>query len=306
MTPVQIKSPKRVKPLHILAHIILISGGLLTAYPIIFMILVGFMSESEFNTTVLGFLPIPHHWTLFNYESVFAGGSGLPLGKYVENSLIRTIYSTGAAVLTAFLTGYAFARLRFKGRNKLFLFLLGTVMIPGTVGLIPTFIEYARWPFTGGNNIFYGGHGIYDSFWVYLIGGPSINILGMFLVKQSLEGLPVEIEEAADIDGAGLFRRIFTIVMPLQKPVLAYIAITTAIGVWNDWMTPFFFTTSDRLQTMASAMGRMTSAIVGSENLPNYPLMILLGLWITVPCLIIFFIFQKYFVQGLANAGLKG
>jgi len=297
---------RKAKMGHALAHLVLAGVGFLLFYPLIFMILAGFFTKDEFTTTVLGFFPIPKHATLDNYLVLFKGSADTSTRLYFMNSVYRTLYSTFFAMLTSFLAGYAFARLKFKGKDALFLTLLATQMIPGTIALIPTYLQLARWPFAGGNDVFTGGTGLLDTWWVYLLGGPAINIMGMFLVKQSLEKVPFELDEAAKMDGAGTLRVIFQILLPLQLPIMAFIAITTALGTWNDFATPFFYTTSDDMQTLPSAITRLSSAAVGPGGSPNYPMMITLGLGTTVPALLIFFFFQKYIVQGLANTGIKG
>ncbi|MFD0717601.1 carbohydrate ABC transporter permease [Paenibacillus sp. GCM10027626] len=301
-----VAAKKSLKPVNLLAHVVLLVGGLILLYPIIFMILAGLMTKEEYARTVLGLLPIAEAPTLKNFAALVLGSSDSKVQLYFFNSFLRTVYSVFWAVLTALLGGYVFGRLRFRGREKLFLLLLATQMIPAVVALIPTYIQLARWPFAGGNHIFYGGSGILDSWWVYLIGGPAINIMGSFLVKQSLDSLPYELDEAAKVDGASTFRLIFQIIMPLQKPILAFIAISTAMGIWNDWTTPFFYTSSDRLQTLPAAIARMSALAQNPVGIPDYPFMITLGLGVTIPLLIIFFIFQRYIVQGLANTGIKG
>lgn len=297
---------RQFKPLNLFGHIVLLVGGLILVYPLIFMIMAGLMTAEEYAGTVLGIFPVAQNPTFDNFLVLFGGFGDKLVQKYFFNSILRTSYSLVWAVFTALLGGYVFARLRFKGRDTLFLILLATQMVPGVVAIIPTFIQYARWPFAGGNDIFTGGKGILDTWWVYLIGGPAINILGTFLVKQSLEKVPYELDEAAKIDGAGTFRLIFQILMPLQLPILAFIAITTAQAVWNDWATPFFFTTNNNLQTLPAAISRMSALARNPMGLTNYPLIITLGLGVTIPMLLVFFFFQRYIVQGLANTGLKG
>jgi multiple sugar transport system permease protein len=299
-------SAKRRKPLYLLGHASLLLGGLVLLYPVLFIVLVGFMTKEEYASTVIGLFPWPEEITFKNYATLVFGSADSNVQTYFVNSLLRTGYSVVWACLTSLLAGYVFARLKFAGRETLFLALLASQMIPGVVGLIPTFIQYARWPYAGGNDVFFGGQGILDSFWVYVIGGPAINIMGTFLMKQSLEKLPYELEEAARVDGASLIRIIFCLVLPLQKPILAFIAITTAIGTWNDWSTPFFFTSSDSLQTLPAAITRLSSIASNPMSIPDYPLIITLGLGVTLPALLLFFFFQRYMVEGLANSGLKG
>ncbi|MCM3631162.1 carbohydrate ABC transporter permease [Paenibacillus glycanilyticus] len=296
----------QLKPGNLLAHLVLLGIGLVLLYPLVFMILAGFFTKTEFTTTVLGLLPFPEAPTMRNFLVLFYGSAESAIQKYFVNSGYRTLYNTFWALLTSLLAGYVFARLRFKGKDQLFLILLGTQMIPGTIALIPTYLEFARWPFAGGNDIFTGGTGILNTWWVYFIGGPSINIMGAFLVKQSIEKVPYELDEAAKVDGAGTIRIIFQILLPLQLPIMAFIAITTALGTWNDFATPFFYTSSDALQTLPAAITRLSSAAASPGAVPNWPLIITLGLGMTIPALLIFFFFQKYIVQGLANTGIKG
>ncbi|OWA35070.1 ABC transporter permease [Saccharibacillus sp. O16] len=297
---------EQFKPKYLLAHLVLLGVGLVLLYPLIFMVLAGFFTKTEFMTTVLGLLPIPKAPTWDNYLTLFNGSADAAIRKYFLNSTLRTVYATFWALLTALLAGYVFARLQFRGKNTLFLALLGTQMIPATIALIPTYLQFARWPFAGGNDIFTGGTGILDTWWVYLIGGPSINIMGAFLVKQSIEKLPYELDEAAKMDGAGTLRIIFRILLPLQMPIMAFISITTALATWNDFITPFFYTSSDSLQTLPAAITRLSSAAASPGAVPNWPLIITLSLGTTLPALLLFFFFQKYIVQGLANTGIKG
>lgn len=300
------KFKKQCSPVYLLGHILLLGIGLILLYPLIFMVLAGFFTKTEFTSTVLGIFPLPKAPTLENFKALIVGSTDAAVTTYLKNSIIRTAYNTFWAILTSFLAGYVFARLRFKGRDTLFLILLATQMIPGTLAIIPTYLEFARFPFAGGNHIFTGGTGILDSWWIYLIGGPAINIMGTFLVKQSLEKIPLEIDEAAIVDGAGTVRLIFQILFPLQLPIMAFIAITTALGTWNDFITPFFYTTSDHLQTLPAAITRLSSVGASPGAVINYPMIITLSLGITLPALLIFAFFQKYIVQGLANTGIKG
>ncbi|MBJ6362461.1 carbohydrate ABC transporter permease [Paenibacillus sp. GCM10012307] len=294
------------KPLHLFGHVVLLTVGIVLMYPLVFMFLAGFFTKQEFASTVLGIFPIPEEPTLRNFISLFQTTGDADALMYFRNSLFRTAYMTVASVLTSFLGGYVFARLRFKGREQLFLLLLATQMIPTTIAIIPTYLEFARFPFMGGNNVFTGGTGILDTWWVYLIGGPAINIMGTFLVKQSLDKVPIELDEAAKMDGAGTTRLLFQILFPLQLPIIAFIAITSGLGTWNDFIVPFFYTNSDTLQTLPSAITRLSSVGNSPGAVVNYPLIITLSLGVTLPALLIFFFLQKYIVQGLANTGIKG
>ena len=284
----------------VISHLFLILGGIVMIYPLIFIFMASFFSAEEFNTSVIGFFPIAKNPTLDNFKAIFTAAVDKNTLTYLKNSLIRTAMSTVFNVLTTLLAGYVFARLKFKGKNVLFAILLATQMMPSIVGTLPMYVELVHFPFTNGK-------GIYDTFWVYvLLNGPMINIMGTFLVKQSIESIPQDTIDSAKLDGAGTFRIIFKIVFPSIKTILAYIAITTAIGMWNDWSTPFFYTDSDSLQTIASALTKLT-AFAGQEGSSiNYPAILSFSLMLTIPSLIIFAIFQKWIVEGIANAGIKG
>lgn len=303
------KSPlkRRLSAKHVrnfVAYAFLAIGGVLCLYPLIFMFLGGLFTATEYSTTIITLFPFPENPTLDNLFAVFRATANNKIAVYFLNSVIRTAVSVVMALITTTICGYVFARLRFKGRRTLFLALLFTTMLPTTVSLVPTYLMYARWPFAGGNMVFTGGTGILNTWAVYLIGLPAINIIATFFMKQYMESIPYSLDEAAKLDGAGAFRIMFSILLPLAKPAAGYIAITTAMAAWNDWSTGFFFTSSDELQMLPSALSRLSSA-GQSSGIPDYPSMLTLGLANTIPALIIYFMFQKNIVEGISATGMK-
>lgn len=287
-----------------IVYAILIGGGLVVLYPLIFMVMAGFYTAEEYNLTEIGIFPIPEYPTFKNFIAVFDPANYNTIGLYAFNSLARTVIVTVCTLLTTLLCGFTFARLHFPGKRIFFMALLFTSMIPGTVTMIPTFLLYAHWPFAGGNNVFSGGTGILDTWWVYVIGCPAINVMGTFFVKQYIETIPDAIDEAAKIDGAGSWRILFQIITPVVKPAMGYILITTALGVWGDWSTGFFFTSSEELTLLPAAITKLNVDASGGA-VPDYPQMLTLGLACTIPSLIIYFIFQKNIIECVATAGLK-
>lgn len=296
---ISVKKKKRFLSRNIIFHLILIAGGFVMIYPLIFIVMSSFFTSDEFNSTRIGFFPIAAYPTFANIRLLFfAGDNRLVLIAY-RNTILRTVYGTFNACLTALLAGYTFARLKFKGRDTLFFMFLATTMLPTIFSVMPLFVVLHFFPFGGRT-------GLFDTWGVYaLINGPVLNIMGMFLVRQTIMAMPTSLEEAARIDGAGTFRIIFFIVLPTIRAVIGYIAIINAIGLWNDWQVPFFFTRSDDLQVLASMLTRLTR-FGGTDIIPNYPLMMTLSLLLAVPSGLIFFIFQKQIVQGLMSAGIKG
>lgn len=167
----RIKIKSQFSPVHLFSHIVLLGVGLVLLYPLIFMVMAGFFNKTEFSGTVLGVFPIPKSPTLANYKALIMGSMDAAVTVYFRNSIIRTVYNTFWALTTSFLAGYVFARLKFKGKETLFLIMLATQMIPTTLAIIPTYLEFARFPFSGGNDVFTGGTGILNTWWIYLIGG---------------------------------------------------------------------------------------------------------------------------------------
>lgn len=281
----------------VIYYLLLCLFSLLMLYPLIYMFLAGFFTSEEYNALMisgnLGLLSFPQYPTLKNYFALFQAAENPMLPVYFFNSVARTFYVTLMTIATTMICGYAFSRLRFKLSRPLLLTLIFCSMMPGTMTIIPTYIMYAR-------------VGLLNTWAVYLIAGPSINVMGTFVMKQYLDSVPVSLDESAKLDGANLIQVIFRILLPVAKPMVAYIVITTAIGTWNDWSTGFFFTTSDYLQLLPSAISKISVNASNGTSLPDYPMMITMGLIVTVPALILYLIFQKHIVQGLAFVGIKG
>jgi len=291
-----------------LRYVLLILGCILFIYPVFYAIGVGFMTKNQFATTPPTLIPIVPPLDFHNYKFLLLINTQTDpyVNHYYLNSVIRTVWYIVWTVLISFVAGYVFARLRFRGKNALFLALLITTMLPAVVTFAPTYLMMARFPLFGGNSIQgRGGNGLLDKYAALLILN-LVNVLGIFLVRMSMNTFPRALEDSARMDGAGIFRIMFQIVFPIQKPILAYIAITTGVAVWNDWYTPFVYTNNPNYQTLASAVSKLTSVAVGQYGVPDWPQIITLGLGLTLPSLVMFGFFQRFIVQGLAAAAVKG
>lgn len=280
-----------------LRYALLTAFGFLMLYPLIFMFMAGFFSKEEYWSAPLKLFPIAQAPTLKNYFALFNLSTFPGIERYFLNSVLRTLYGTVTTVVTTMICSYVFARLKFRGRDTIFLVLLFCSMLPATITFLPTYMMYANWP-SGKPD------GILNTWWVYLIGGPSINVMATFIAKQYIQGIPEALDESAKIDGANVFQIMFRIIFPIAKPVFGYIIITTALGIWNDWSTSFFYTSDDSLQVLPSAISKLS--LGNNTGLPDYPLMITLGLAVTIPALVIYLIFQKNIVEGIATVGIKG
>lgn len=287
-------------------HLILIMGSVVFLYPIIYAISVALMTDKTFALHPPTLIPFPAEPVLTNLKRLFLGVGDKNIKFYFLNSTLRTMWYVGIALASSLVGGYVFGRMKFRGRNFIFYMLLASVMLPRVISLVPTYVMMARFPLVGGNNILgQGGNGFIDKFSVLFI-LQLINYLGIFLVRQSMLSSPIELEEAARVDGAGILQIIFKIVGPINKPILAYIGIITGLAIWNDWFIPFLYIRNDRYQVLASAISRMTAVATGQYGIPDWPWIITLGLGLTFPVLILFIFFQRHIVEGLKSAAVKG
>jgi multiple sugar transport system permease protein len=214
----------------------------------------------------------------------------LNVERWLFNSAFVAVTVTLGNLLFASMAGYALSRIPFPGSNILFLGILGTMMIPGIVLLIPRFIIY---------RIF----GMIDTYWGLIL--PMLVLpFGIFLMKQFFEAIPGELEEAARIDGASRFQMFFQIVLPLARPALIALTIFTFQGNWNEFMNPLIvISTRQDLYTLPLGLAFLRGGI--GENLQWNA--ILAGSMITtLPMALIFLFFQRYFIEGISYSGLKG
>ena len=240
---------------------------------------------------------IPETFILTNYTK-FIQASGR--GRWFLNS---TFISVAVVLLQMFfnsLAAYTFAKRRFPGRDKLFVFMLGTLMIPGVVFLIPNYLILQRIPLFGGNDIFgQGGHGWLDSYWGLIL--PSaVSVWGIFFLRQYMKGIPDELLDSARIDGASEFRIYWQIALPLTGPALAATAIGTFTWTWNDFFWPLLVISSSDLQTVQLGL-----ALFVVKNRTVWDQVMAGSVLATLPVLAVFLIFQRQFIQGIALTGFK-
>jgi len=227
---------------------------------------------------------IPETFTLDNYKNVW---NELPFGKWLFNSVLVTLVQTVTNVFFSALAGFAFARLEFKGRKFIFGLLLSSLMIPGIILLVPKFIILNEFQLINS----YGG----------LIIPGLVGVTNIFLMKQFFETIPKDLEQAALIDGCSYFRIFWQVFLPISKPALAAVAIYTFQGSWNEFLWPVIVTYTEDMYTLPLGM-----ASLRTELLTDWPLLMAGTILISLPTLMIFIIFQRYFVQGVASSGLKG
>ncbi|XKQ79325.1 carbohydrate ABC transporter permease (plasmid) [Paenarthrobacter ilicis] len=214
-----------------------------------------------------------------------------PFALQYFNSLYIAVVVTVVTMAVSSLAGYAFARIRFRGQNVLFLVVLTGLLIPTEVTIVPLFQMFNSW-------------GMVNTHWPLLLvtslGAPSV--LATFIMRQFFIALPVELEEAARLDGLGRPAIWWRIAMPLAQSALAAVAIFTFLHVWNLYLEPTVYLSSPELFTLPQALTRFTDAYSG----PMWNVQLAAATMTAVPVLVVFIIAQKQFVEGLAQSGLKG
>lgn len=228
----------------------------------------------------------PKRLYLKNYPQVL---ETIPFTKYLKNSIVVTSLATLGELLSCSLVAYSFARLRFPGRTILFLILLGTMMIPYPVTMVPTFILFNRLRWV--NTLL---PLVVPSFFA-----PAFNT---FLLRQFFLTINPELDEAAKVDGAGEFRIYWQIIMPLAKPALATVAIFSFMWYWNDFLNPLIYLSDSDNFTLALGINFLRSFRGGGD----LSVQMAASVMFVTPCILLYFIAQRYIVQGIVATGIKG
>lgn len=273
--------PVRQRTWYLLLYVILIFYSLFSLGPFVFALISSFKTYADVLTPSL----IPHPVTLSNYQQIFSGADLFP--RYIVNSLI---YASGTAVLNVLLAsmaGYAFGRMEFFGKNVLFALTLAVLMIPSQLILIPKFLVATSL-------------GLTDSLPALIVPAMAQPTM-VFLMTQFLKGLPRELEESAMIDGASRFRIFWQIIMPLARPAITAVAILSFQGACNDFIWPLIVQSSQQNYTLTVGL-----AYFGNQNYIAYNLLLAGAAVNLLPLVIIFFIFQRYFIKGISTSGLAG
>jgi len=211
----------------------------------------------------------------------------IPLLTFILNTTKLTVIITALQLLTSSLAAYAFARLEFKGRNVLFLAYIGTIAIPWQAYMVPQFIMMRSL-------------GLNDSH-LALILLQAFTAFGVFLLRQFFVGIPQELSDAARMDGLGEYGIYAKIVMPLAKPALATLTIFSFVAVWNDFMGPLIYLSSEKLKTIQLGLRMFIS-----QYSADYSLIMAASIVAIVPVFVLFLFTQRFFIEGIASTGIKG
>lgn len=269
--------------------------ALLMIFPVAMMVSTSLKTAGEIKSTEFSFVPR----TLYTENYVIAMRTG-NWPTYFKNSIIITVTAVILSLLFNSIAGFAFARLRFRGSKILFMFILIGLMMPPQVTMLPTFLIMAKFPLVGGNNLLgQGGSGFINTLPGIII--PLVSgSYGVFLCKQFYENFPRTLDEAAKIDGAGAWRTYFEIYLPNSKVILATLALTKGVSVWNDYLWPLVMTSSDSQRTVQLAM-----SMFRGETTTEWGPMMAAAVVVSLPMIVLFLCTQKYFVQGVVTSGLK-
>ena len=276
----------------------LIFFSILSLLPFFWMISTSLMTASDAQVSRL----VPTTDLQFgNYASAWVEGQ---FGKYFMNSVIIALVTLSGMVVMSILAGYAFARIKFLGRNVIFTLLLMTIMVPETVTLVPNYLTIRGniFPLPFGNRAvwFMNGNSWYD-----ILSGLTIpfmgSVFGIFLLRQFFATIPDELWEAARIDGCGHLRFLITICLPIARPAVFTVVLIGFVGSWNSFLWPIIITETETWRPLMMALNNFVTDAGTRTQL------LMAGATITIaPILIIYFIAQKSFTQGVATSGLKG
>lgn len=267
----------------LLIYVFLFLFALCFLLPFFFLLTGSFKTSSELFSVPFHWLP--KQWTFSNYRQVF---TNIPFFRYLKNTMIIVVANIAGALISNSLIGYGFARLRWPGRDKVFMIVIATMILPYQVTLIPVYLMYTKIRWVG-------------TFLPLIVPGFFGNAFFIFLMRQFLVGIPKEITESARIDGANEFTIFLRLMMPISKPVLATVAIMSFMNSWKDFLGPLVFLGDDKLYTLSLA-----ASMLRSNLNPNWELLLALGVVMVLPVLILFFVLQKYFIQGITMSGIKG
>lgn len=260
----------------------LLIGAIATAFPLLWMVSVSFMptgAASSFPPPLL-----PRDPTLENYRLMFTNYAA---GRYLLNSALVATAVTGISLVFNTMAGYAFAKLRFRNRETIFRGLLGALVIPSQVAMIPLFALVKQLGLVST----YGG----------VIVPSMATVFGIFLVRQYALSIPDELLEAARMDGASEARIFRSIVVPLLKPILVTLAILTFLATWNDFMWPLIVLTDQQLYTLPVALAGLSR-----EHVQDNELMMAGAVITVVPVLVLFLALQRYYIAGILAGSVKG
>jgi multiple sugar transport system permease protein len=281
-TPVAPVGPERHPVRTAVMYVLITVIALGVLVPFVWMVSSSLKNNNEVFTVPTQWIPRDFQW--HNYVDIW---SRIPMTTYLRNSLFLSLVITFLQVLTGSFAAYGFSKVRWRGRDALFVAYIATIAVPWQAYMVPQYVMLQK-------------AGLVNTFWSLIL-LQAFGAFGVFLLRQYYLTIPDELCEAARIDGLseyGIYRRI---ILPLSKPALASLALLTFVATWNDYMGPFIYLTSNELWTVQLGLKSFVGLFDG-----DYAMIMTGSVISVVPILVIFLLGQKYFIQGIATSGLKG
>lgn len=273
------------KRIDLIVFILLCIGAITMVFPLVYMILASFMTKNQILSA--NFSLIPNPWKFGKYSEVLAKPEFL---RGVRNTLIVEVPVLVVGAFTSSLAAFSFSKLRFKGKDQIFLGLLATMMIPFAVVMIPQYVMFTKMGLT--NNLL-----------PLILPGMFGNVSMIFFLRQNLSSIPDALVEAAKIDGCGYFKIYAIVFLPLMKGALMTQVILWFMGIWNDYLAPTIFVSNEKWYTLQVVIRRFNSAYAVNSD---YALIMAASVLSLIPTLLLFFFFQRYIIESMALTGVKG
>lgn len=267
-----------------LTYLFLIGGALICLFPFYWMIRSSFMDISQIF--VMPPMLFPDPVVITNYGEAL---EVMPYFKYLLNTLIVVSSNVAGSIFSASLCAFSFARLRWRGRDKVFMIILTSLMMPGIVTMIPTFVMWSKLGLTNSLiplsvPIWFGG-----------------SVYNVFLFRQFFMGIPRELDEAAYVDGASFFKVYWKIIMPLSKSSIVVVGIFSFLNSWNDFMGPLIYLNEESKYTLSLGL-QLFQGSYGAQ----WQLLMAASIMVLLPAMLVFFLGQKHIMEGIATTGIKG
>ena len=274
----------------------LVLWAIIMGFPLFWMLSTALKTESAAIQFPPQLIPDPIVWRNF-YDSMTSAN----FDRYFFNSAFVSLSVVAFTLIFSSSAGYAFGRMSFPGRNILFVTILATMMVPPQVTMIPVFTMIVRFPLVGGNDLMgQGGSGLLDTYPALILPGIS-TAFGIFMMRQFMMKLPIELEDAARVDGASEFQIFWNIMLPLVKPALVTLGLLSFATTWNDFIWPLIVTNSEDMRTVQLGLATFRGIHFTDHTL------FMAGTTIAIlPVLLIFLIGQRFFVRAVTMSGLKG
>lgn len=249
------------------------------------------MGTFKTNAEIIAFPPkiLPENWLYENWTKVWNTdiGSGGTFPRWLFNTAFLSVTVASLQVIFCSMAAYAFARLNFPGKNAVFNFMLTTMMIPGAVTLIPAYVLMSKLH-------------LINTYWALIIPG-AVGASGIFMLTQFFKSIPVDLEEAAVIDGASHMKIFTNVILPLAKPALLTVFILQFQGMWNAFLQPLLYENSPDMYVLNVAL-----SIFKQQYKAQWNLTLVGAMFNAIPVLILFFIFSRYYIEGVSYTGVKG